>query len=138
VKVSRNLVNEIVSTLNITDADPAKRLDALYARIALRLDAYPLSPVKGRILTVSQDHHRCLTLTSLADGLRENAFLGKIEKGHIQPGGFLSHPSANPQHMMDKAVATVAQYLNLFAGSLESHWQLGGFCRRFSVGCGVA
>jgi DNA sulfur modification protein DndB len=127
VKVSRNLVNEIVSTLNITDADPAKRLDALYARISLRLDVYPLSPVKGRILTVAQekDHHRCLTLTSLADGLRENAFLGKIDKGHIQPGGFLAHSSADPQQTMDKAVATVAQYLNLFAGSVELHWQLG-------------
>jgi DNA sulfur modification protein DndB len=127
VKVSRNLVNEIVSTLNIADADPAKRLDALYARISLRLDAYPLSPVKGRILTVSQekDHHRCLTLTSLAEGLRENAFLGKVEKGHIQPGGFLSHSSGDPQRTMDKAVATVAQYLNLFAGGVESHWQLG-------------
>jgi DNA sulfur modification protein DndB len=38
VKVSRNLVNEILSSLDIDDADPKKRLDALYARIALRLD----------------------------------------------------------------------------------------------------
>ena len=34
VKVSRNLVNEIVSSLNVDDPDPKKRLDALCARVA--------------------------------------------------------------------------------------------------------
>jgi DNA sulfur modification protein DndB len=59
VKVSRNLVNEIVSSLNVDDPDPKKRLDA-----------HPSSPVKGRILTVAQDRSRtrCLTLTSLHTG----------------------------------------------------------------------
>lgn len=55
VKVSRNLVNEIVSTLNIEDPDLKKRMDALCARIALRLDALSTSPLRGRILTVAQD-----------------------------------------------------------------------------------
>jgi hypothetical protein len=36
VKVSRNLVNEIVSSLNVDDPDPKKRMDATCARVALR------------------------------------------------------------------------------------------------------
>src|SRR5262249_14862601 len=69
VKVSRNLVNEIVSSLNVDDADARKRLDAMCARVALKLDSFSRSPLKNRILTVAQEksHLRCLTLTSLAD-----------------------------------------------------------------------
>ena len=36
VKVSRNLVNEIVSSLDIEHDDPKRRLDALCARVALQ------------------------------------------------------------------------------------------------------
>jgi DNA sulfur modification protein DndB len=82
IKVSRNLVNEILSSLNINDDDPKKRLDALCARTALRLDQYPTSPIRNRIVTVSQEKNnfRCLTLTSLADGIEENNLLGTIHR----------------------------------------------------------
>jgi DNA sulfur modification protein DndB len=131
VKVSRNLVNEIFSSLNITDEDPRKRLEALCARTALRLDAYPSSPIRNRILTVSQDkdNFRCLTLTSLADGISENSLLGSLfrvskEQTTILPGS-LSDLSNEPQATMDKAVAALSQYLRLFSDKLETHWQLG-------------
>ena len=52
VKVNRNLVNEIVSSLNVEDPDASKCLDAMCARVALRLDTHPSSPIKDRILTV--------------------------------------------------------------------------------------
>src|ERR1700730_15910866 len=55
VKVNRNLVNEIVSSLNVDDRDASKRLDALCARVALRLDSYTTSPIRDRVLTVAQD-----------------------------------------------------------------------------------
>lgn len=132
VKVSGNLVKEILSSLNINDPDPRKRLDALHARIALRLDEYATSPVRNRILTVSQDkdNFRCLTLTSLVDGIAENNLLGSIHRqgkgatATIYPGP-LSDMSDNPQATMDKATATLSQYFALFSGPLESHWQLG-------------
>ncbi len=50
VKVSRNLVNEIVSSLNVDDPDARKRLDAMCARVALRLDSHSTSPLKDRSL----------------------------------------------------------------------------------------
>src|SRR5579862_8420825 len=82
VKVSRILVNQIISSLNVEDDDPRKRLEALCARVALRLDSYSKSPLRGRILTVAQekDHVRCLTLTSLADGIDENNLLGTLQR----------------------------------------------------------
>jgi DNA sulfur modification protein DndB len=132
VKVSRNLVNEIVSSLNVEDPDARKRLDAMCARVALRLDSYSTSPLKDRILTVAQEktHTRCLTLTSLADGIAENNLIGSLyraQKGGVTMlvAGPLSDPSVDSKLSMDKAVDTLSRYYALFANNLESHWALG-------------
>ncbi|KRQ98844.1 DGQHR domain-containing protein [Bradyrhizobium valentinum] len=132
VKVSRNLVNEIVSSLNVDDPDPKKRLDALCARVALRLDSYSNSPIKERILTVAQEksHFRCLTLTSLADGIAENSLLGSIHKGTkggpaMILAGPLAEPSVDPKLTMNKATEALAAYFSLFASGLEAQWALG-------------
>jgi hypothetical protein len=128
VKVSRNLVHEIISSLKIDDDDPRKRLEALLARTALRLDEYKHSPIRGRVLTVSHDksNFRCLTLTSLADGIGDQSFLGMVHRqaNSISPGK-LSDPSGDANLSMDKAVETLSLYLNIFATQLESHWMLG-------------
>ncbi|HEX9963817.1 MAG TPA: DGQHR domain-containing protein [Allosphingosinicella sp.] len=132
VKVSRNLVNEIVSSLDIDHEDPKRRLEALAARVALRMDSLGSSPVKDRILTVAQDkdHFRCLTLTSLADGIAENNLLGtlhKVGKGStlaIQAGP-LAEVSATPLPTLEKASETLAGYFSLFANALSEHWALG-------------
>jgi DNA sulfur modification protein DndB len=132
VKVPRNLVNEIISTLDIDDPDPKKRLDALLARIVITLDEFPTSPVQNRILTVAQDkdHKRCLTLTSFVDGLSENNFLGTThgvnrgDLGNNDPGP-LADLSDDRSRTIDKAVVTVLKYLSLFAERLAEHWKLG-------------
>jgi DGQHR domain-containing protein len=133
VKVQRNLVNEIISSLNIDDEDPRKRLDAMCARIVLRLDQEKRSPVKGRVLTVGQqrDNFQCLTLTSLADGIEGNYLLGTVhrtagKKGQptLQPGplGDLSDDSGR---IMDKAIKGLSLYFTLFAEGVPDHWALG-------------
>ena len=128
VKVPRNLVNEIISSLNINDPDPKKRLDAIHARVIIRLDEYPTSPVRGRIQTVAQDksHFRCLTLTSFVDGIADNDLIGSISRSSqgIEPGP-LSDPSGDPARTMEKTVAAISKYLALFADGLEDHWKLG-------------
>ena len=132
VKVNRNLVNEIVSSLNVEDPDASKRLDAMCARVALRLDTYTSSPIKDRILTVSQDKSftRCLTLTSLADGIAENNLIGALYKAAKTPEplimpGPLAEPSVDPKLTMNKAVETLSLYYALFATNLQGHWDLG-------------
>lgn len=132
VKVNRNLVNEIVSNLNVEDSDPRKRLDALCARTALRLDEHRSSPVRDRVLTVAQDkdHHRCLTLTSLADGLSENGLIGlahrsgKGASATLQPGP-LADVGGDARRTLDKATEALSLYLDLFASALPDHWALG-------------
>jgi DNA sulfur modification protein DndB len=128
VKVSRNLVNEIVANLDIDNADPRKRLDALHATIVMRLDQYPSSPTRDRILMVEQErtHVRCLTLTSFVDGLSGNNLIGSVPRAgrEIDPGP-LAHPSGEPAKTREKAVITISKYLNLFAENLEGHWRAG-------------
>lgn len=133
VKVQRNLVNEIISSLNINDEDPRKRLDAMCARIVLRLDQEKASPVHERILTVGQqkNNFQCLTLTSLADGIEGNNLLGNIHRtpgkkgvANLQAGplGDLSDDSAR---MMDKATKALSAYFAIFADGVPEHWALG-------------
>jgi DGQHR domain-containing protein len=128
VKVSRNLVHEIISSLKIDDDDPKMRLEALLARTALRLDEYKRSPIRGRVLTVSEEKSnlRCLTLTSLADGIGDQNFLGVVHRStnSISPGK-LSDPSGDPKLSMDRAVQILSLYFTMFASQLEAHWALG-------------
>jgi DGQHR domain-containing protein len=132
VKVNSNLVNEIVSSLNVDDPDAGKRLGALCARVALRLDNYPSSPIKDRVLTVAQDknHSRCLTLTSLSDGIAENNLIGTLHKvtkgsGSLILAGPLAEPSVDSKLTMNRATEGLSLYYGLFANGLENHWALG-------------
>lgn len=132
VKVSRNLVNEIVSNLDIEHEEPRRRLDAICARVALLLDGARQSPFKNRILTVAQerDNFRCLTLTSLADGIDENDLIGKAGKSSksgpvVIHAGPLGETSLTPQITLDKAVKTLSLYFNVFAEAVPDHWALG-------------
>jgi DGQHR domain-containing protein len=132
VKVSRNLVNEILSTLDIDHPDPRKRLDAMYARIAMRLDTYPTSPIRNRVLTVTQEksHERCITLTSLTDGMEANNFIGtahRAPKSKVSSlvAGPLTHVSGETKPTVEKAAVALSQYLAMFSSKLETHWQLG-------------
>ncbi|WP_394654059.1 DGQHR domain-containing protein [uncultured Sphingomonas sp.] len=132
VKVQRNLVNEIISSLNIDDEDPRKRLDAMCARVVLRLDQDRNSPVAGRILTVGQqkDSFQCLTLTSMADGIEGNNLLGTVyrsgRKGTASlQAGPLGDLSDDSTRMMDKATAALSRYFALFADGVPEHWALG-------------
>ena len=131
VKVSRGLLNEIYSNLNYGSDDPEKRLEAQYPKIALRLDELSNSPIRDRVLTVSKDrdNHRCLTLTSLADGIKENYFLGSIiqkpsSQIMIQPGP-LNDLSGDWDLTTEKAGDVLAGYFDLFAKGVPEHWLLG-------------
>lgn len=131
VKVSRSLLNEIYANLNYGSDDPVERLDAQYPRIALRLDEMPSSPIQDRVLTVSKDkdNNRCLTLTSLADGIKENRFLGSVTQSSpnppmVQPGP-LSDLSGDMDITTEKAADVLAGYLEMFAKGVQGNWQLG-------------
>jgi DNA sulfur modification protein DndB len=132
VKVNRNIVDLIVSNLDIDHREAKKRLEALCARSALHLDDYRRSPLQGRILTVAQDktYHRCLTLTSLADGIEENNLLGSVHKPRggqdaVLIAGPLGDLGGNSQHTLTRATEVLSGYFRLFAEPLAEHWALG-------------
>lgn len=131
VKVSRSLLNEIYANLNYGSDDPAERLEALYPRIALRLDEIPSSPIQNRVQTVSKDSdkNRCLTLITLTDGIKKNRFLGSVSQNlpnppMVQPGP-LSDLSGDMDITTEKAADVLAGYLDLFAQGAPGNWQLG-------------
>jgi len=131
VKVPRSLLHEIYSNLNHGSDDPAKQLEAQYPRITLRLDELPNSPIRDRVLTVSKDKNsnRCLSLTSLAEGIKENRFLGSIT--HIPPNQTMQQPgplnnlSSDLDLTTEKAADVLAGYFDIFAKGASANWQLG-------------
>ncbi len=132
VKVNRNIVDLIVSNLDIDHKDAKKRLEALCARAALLMDDQIRSPVRDRILTVSQDrsHFRCLTLTSLADGIEENNLLGSLHKAKgsseaVLAPGPLGDLGAESRRTLTRSTEILSGYLSLFADPLSEHWALG-------------
>lgn len=132
VKVNRNIVDLIVSNLDIEHRDPKKRLEALCARGALLLDDDRRSPVRDRILTVAQDktHHRCLTLTSLADGIEENNLLGSVHKPRgsgetVLVPGPLGDLGGDSARSLTRVKEVLSGYFGLFAIPLSEHWALG-------------
>jgi DGQHR domain-containing protein len=126
VRVSRGLLNEIYASLHHDSDDPSERLEAQYARIALRLDEMQSSPIRDRVITVSKDkdHHRCLTLTSLTDGINENKFLGSATGTAVIPGP-LSDLTGDLDQTNEKAADVFSGYLKVIAEGVPAHWQLG-------------
>ena len=114
VKVSRNLVNEILSDLNIDEEDPSERLSALNARIVMNLDTAP--PFKGRIKTEAdkKTHLKCITLTNFVDGLRENTLVGTVPRGSkdVSPG-LLMDANGNSKATLVRARSILTKYFDL-------------------------
>lgn len=133
VKVARNLVNELISNLNIEDDDPRKRLEAICARVVLNMGNDKASPVKDRVLTIGNEktNWKCLTLTSLVDGLEDNSLIGSVQRPSgrngtavLQPGP-LGHLSGEAGAHIRRAQDTLQRYFGVFAAGAPAHWELG-------------
>lgn len=133
VKVARNLVNELISNLNIDDEDPRKRLEAICARAVLNMGSDKASPLKERILTIGNEktNWKCLTLTSLVDGIEGNNLVGVVQRPSgrggamvLQPGP-LGHLSTKPAEIIRKAQRSLQLFFALFADGAPEHWALG-------------
>ena len=133
VRVSRSLVDELISSLDIADDDPRKRLKAICARIVLNMGAGKTSPIRDRVLTIGSEKTswKCLTLTSLVDGLDDNNLVGSVQRPSgrngaalLQPGP-LGHLSGEGSDHIRRAQATLQRYFDVFAQGVPAHWELG-------------
>jgi DGQHR domain-containing protein len=131
VKVSRALLNELYSNLHHGSHDPVKQFGAMYPRIALRLGSMPGSPLRNRVLTTDRekDHFRCLSLTSLGDGIKENRFLGSLTRNAsgqlVFDVGQLSAISGDNEETVERATDILVGYFDLFAKGVPANWDLG-------------
>ncbi len=131
VKVSRNLLNELYSNLNHSSDDPVKQFESLFSRVAVNLNTIAKSPIKDRVQLAekNKDRFRCLSLTSLADGIKENRFLGTMtlrspDQAVHQPGS-LCALSGTYAETAERAADVLAGYFSLFAKGVPENWALG-------------
>lgn len=127
VRVPKNLLNELYSTLYWDSDDFSLRIKALCSRVGMALNGKPASPIADRIKITSRDqtYLRCLTLTNFIDGLTENKFFGEEKKSGPVPGPLTDSSSSNLEKTMTKAVEVLEGYLNFFATGAPYHWGLG-------------
>lgn len=127
VKVKRNLLNEIYANLKWDSEKFSEKIEGLCARAGLILNSSISSPVYDRIITIGRhkSKYRCLTLTSLVDGLKENKFFGEEKKSGVTPGPLTASYSNELTVTLEKAISILDYYLSLFKDGLPDHWPLG-------------
>jgi len=127
VKVQKSLLIELYSDLHWGSPDPAERLLALHARVVNNLNTRKDSPVCDRVIVTGKQktHDRCLTHTSISDGVSISRLLGTIKKDIYTPGPLAVSDPEKIQESLAKASETLTFALNLFANSMPEHWALG-------------
>ena len=127
VKVSTGLLGELYADLHWSSPDPQEAFQALHSRVASRLNSQATSPLHDRMVVTGKKktHYRCLTQTSIRDGLRYAKLLGSLSKGAIVPGPLSTENPHDYEGNLQKAVSVLSECLGMFAAQLPSHWRLG-------------
>ncbi len=127
VKVSTSLLVELYADLHWESVKPDEAYEALLSRIASRMNSKMTSPLHDRIIVSGKKKtpYRCLTQTSIRDGLDEAKLVGTMTKDVFMPGPLsTARPEANTEHL-SKSLLVLSECLNLFAGQLRGHWDIG-------------
>jgi hypothetical protein len=93
----------------------------------MSLEVDVISPLHTRIVTEGKKKSadRCLTFTSLVDGLKDSKLLGEVSNDYIIPGPIAySNPKAMKKSL-NRASDILSQYFGLFEKKLSDHWRLG-------------
>jgi len=127
VRVTRNLLNEINSTLYWDSEDFDLRVDALCSRVVMTLNGMKTSPVYDRIKMTTKDQTllRCLTLTNFIDGLKENKFFGEKKGASPVPGVLSAKEFENLDKTLERSVGILKGFLEIFSVTADKHWNLG-------------
>ena len=127
VKVSTGLLGELYSDLHWCSPDPQEAFQALHSRIASRLNSEATSPLHDRMVITGKKktHHRCLTQTSIRDGLRYGKLLGRLRKGSIVPGPLSTPNASDYEGNLRKSLSVLSECLGMFSKELPNHWRLG-------------
>jgi DNA sulfur modification protein DndB len=124
VRVSRSHLVDLLGDLNWDSTDEAELLIALSSRIVKQLSQSSSSPIANRVVFHGKDKSatRCLTVTSLADGLRANKLLGVVNKGTFIPGPLWKRDKVES---LRKSTQLLEMLFATLASRLPVQWALG-------------
>ena len=129
VKVSKNVLNEIIADIGWSSSDPAEQLQALRARLAKSINDSP-GPFFERFKNEldKKSATRCLTATNFTDGLKDGAFFGKVSQGdRLIPGPFFDGTAKDDE--MANSLAKGQEIINgvflHFEKNSKENWKLG-------------
>jgi len=127
VKVQKGLLVELYADLHWNSPDPPERLLALQARIVAKLNSQKTSPIFDRVVITGKGKtsDRCLTQTSISDGIAQARLLGNIKKYLFYPGPLAHHDPNKKDLALRKATEVLSSILTLFSDALPDHWALG-------------
>ena len=127
VKVSTGLLVELYADLHWDSSDPEEAFQALLSRIASRLNSEKTSPLHDRMVVTGKKktQYRCLTQTSIRDGLGVAKLLGTFSKGAIVPGPLSTGRSDAYTANLKKGLSVLSDCLSMFSTELTNHWELG-------------
>ena len=127
VKVNTGLLVELYSDLHWCSSNPEEAFQALLSRTASRLNSRSTSPLHGRMLVSGKrkTHIRCLTQTSMRDGLAVARLLGTSSARAIVPGPLSTGTVQDYGDNLEKALTVLCECLRLFEDAASEHWKLG-------------
>ncbi len=127
VKVNTGLLVELYADLHWRSSDPEEAFQALLSRIASRLNGLTTSPLRDRMVVTGKKktHFRCLTQTSIRDGLQAAKLLGTFSKGSVVPGPLSTVDSGDYEGNLRKALSVLVDCLSVFAVELKNRWEIG-------------
>jgi DNA sulfur modification protein DndB len=127
VKVNTGLLVELYADLHWSSPDPDEAFQALLSRIASRLNTVKTSPLHDRMVVTGKKKtaFRCLTQTSIRDGLDVAKLLGTVAKGAITVGPFSTSNPANYDANLKKAINVISECFRMFETQLPEHWKTG-------------
>ncbi len=130
VNVKRDLLEEIHADLFWKSSDPERGFNALLSRIPAELNSSTMSPLHERMKSSApgksrKTPSRCLTLTSLRDGLDDAELAGSLHKGSIHHGPFVTGVGKDYTANLEKCVFILSSCLNVIRDTAPDHWKLG-------------
>lgn len=127
VKVSTGLLVELYSDLHWRSPDPEEAFQALLSRIASRLNSENTSPLYDRVVVTGKrkTQDRCLTQTSIRDGLRLAKLVGTFSQGAIVPGPLSTGRVNEYDDNLRKGLSVLTECFRMFSTQLKNHWKTG-------------
>ena len=127
VRVSTGLLVELYSGLHWHSPDPEEAFQALLSRIASRLNSEKTSPLYDRVVVTGKKktRERCLTQTSIRDGLRKAKLMGTFSQHAIVPGPLSTGRVDKYESNLRKGLSVLTECFQMFSTQLEDHWKAG-------------